>query len=1050
MTGASYSPLTALLQRIAGPSTRIGAGAHSYPRFAVFFRVLGRVELEDDSGKPITVRPMERRLLAVMLVDAGKIVSVDRVVDALWRDSPPSNPEAALQVHVSRLRKALPDPTVVTSRAPGYQLVLHTDQLDASVFEQLVREGEVAYELGDRRYAAERLGAAEGLWRGPAFAAYDGEEFVRPEASRLQQLRIVASALRFECLLDTGMPEAAIPELEVVVATHPFNERFATQLARALYADGRQREALGVLDRLRATLREELGVDPMPDTESIYEKMLGHDADLVARSAHSVSLEAVAVPVGGIAVDGDRGDFPSDRHRQHAGPPQPGVADRRRALSKVDSLPAQLTRFLGRDRELAEVGELLRKGRVLSILGVGGVGKTRLAAKVAEEVGGSTTGVMFVSLATHTDAGLVSQAVARALGIPEDVHDTPEEALQTFFLDRSGLLVLDNCEHLVVPMATLIRDLVTTCPDLTVITTSRRPLSLPGEITYVLQPLDVDDAAVHLFLDRAELAKPGFTAGADESTIRHICERLDGLPLAIEMAAARVRLLEPEEIARRLDQRFELLTGGAHLDYPHHMTLRATFDWSYHLLTEEEQWALRRLSVLHGGVTHDTAATLLTGASSPLETLLSLADQSWLQPRGRRFHMLETVTAYALERLRGEGEDEEASRAQAHIFAALVEQAEEQVAGESQREALDHMETELDNIRAALAWSLEHEPLLGARMTADLGPFWYTRGYLTEGRTWLTNALSIGVDPALGARLHMTVSKLAWEQYDFEEAYTSSQRARSLAEAAGDRTLLGRALAMVARNLIDRHDYESANQMLGEALGYLDGPTDEKWLADCYRWLGHTARYEGRLDEAVMYHRQAKELFFAAGIIDEGAEAYGAEGRDLFLLGDIEAAVTSARDTIEMFSGLQARVGVASGQVILAQILAFYPEHTADSLEAVSLYRDGLPVLLEAKDVEGVAQLLDGAVPLLVELGHASEAAEIWGAILDCHEKLEVPEIWRGNAPVVEKILEDALGADPETHVEAGRSMSIDEATGRVLGLFEQAADPATFGHHSA
>lgn len=987
---------------------------------------------------------MERRLLAVMLVDAGKIVSVDRVVDALWGDSLPSNPEAALQVHVSRLRKALPDPTVVTSRAPGYQLVLQPDQLDASVFEQLVKEGEVAYALGDRPHAAERLGAAEGLWRGPAFADYDGEEFARPEANRLQQLRIVASALRFECLLDTGMPEAAIPELEVVVATHPFNERFATQLARALYADGRQREALGVLDRLRATLREELGVDPMPDTESIYEKMLGHDADLVARSAHSLSPDAVALPVGGIAVDGDRDGVPSDRHRQHAGPPAPGVVDRRQAFSKVDSLPAQLTRFLGRDRELAEVGELLRKGRVLSILGVGGVGKTRFAVKVAEEVRGSTTGVMFVPLAAHTDAGLVSQAVARALGIPEDVYDTPEEALQTFFLDRSGFLVLDNCEHLVVPVATLIRDLVTTCPDLTVVTTSRRPLSLPGEITYVLQPLDVNDSAVDLFLDRAELAKPGFTASADESTIRHICERLDGLPLAIEMAAARVRLLEPEEIARRLDQRFELLTGGAHLDYPHHVTLRATFDWSYHLLTEEEQWALRRLSVLRGGVTHGTAATLLTGASSPLETLLSLADQSWLQPRGRRFHMLETVTAYALERLRSEGEDEEASRAQAHIFAALVEQAEAQVAGESQREALDRLEAEHDNIRAALAWSLEHEPGLGARMTADLGPFWYTRGHLTEGRKWLTNALTIGVDPALGARLHLAVSKLAWEQHDFEVAYTSSQRARSLAEVAGDRTLLGRALAMVARNLIDRHDYETANQMLGQALGYLDGPTDEQWLADCYRWLGHIARNEGRLDEAVIHHRRAKELFFAAGIIHEGAEAYGAEGRDLFLLGDIEAAVTSARDVIEMFRGLQARVGVASGQVILAQILAFRPEHAADSLEAVSLYRDGLPVLLETEDLEGVAQLLDGAVPLLVELGHASQAAEVWGAILDCHQKLELPEIWRGNAPVVERILEDALGADVETHMEAGRSMSIDEATTRVLGLFDQVADPAT------
>ena len=483
-------------------------------------------------------RGRQRALLGYLLLRANEVVAQDRLVDALWGESPPASAVTALHGYVSRLRRVLGAGRLET-RPPGYVLRVAPDELDLHRFRELL--------------AQDRHGEALALWRGPALADLAFEDFAQSEIARLEELRLSALEGRFEHELADGRHAELVGELAAAVRAHPLRERLAGQLMLALYRSGRQAEALEAYRDARATLVEELGLEPGEELSELQRRILVHDPGL---------------------------DLMRDRRRTE--------------------LPASLTSFVGRRRELEQVRALVvRPGvRLLTLTGAGGTGKTRLALEVARAVAGEfADGARFVPLAAVAEPELMPDAIAQALGLHQSRGQSIEDALKAFLAERELLLVLDNLEHLLeaTPLAT---ELLAAAPGLTILATSRTHLNLYGETEYAVPPLSAREEAVALFADRAAAVRPDF---AVTDVVAEICARLDGLPLAIELAAARIRTLTPAEILARLERRLELLAGGPRDVPARQRTLRDTLLWSYDLLAPVEQRLFARLAVFAGG-----------------------------------------------------------------------------------------------------------------------------------------------------------------------------------------------------------------------------------------------------------------------------------------------------------------------------------------------------------------------------------------------------------------------------------------------------------------
>jgi predicted ATPase/DNA-binding SARP family transcriptional activator len=580
------------------------------------FRILGPLEVDDGTGPVRIPGAKERALLADLLVHAGRVVSADRLIDDLWGDQPPGNPANTLQGRVSALRRALgPVAGVLVTRPPGYLLELDHEQVDAARFDRLVAEARRSA-ARDSPDAARQLDEALALWRGPALAEFADQPWAQAEAARLEELRLVAVELRAEVGLAAGRHSELVGELEALVAAHPHRERLRARLMLALYRSGRQADALRVYQETRAVLAEELGIDPSPELQRLHRGILTQDPSLDG---------AAAVPA--------------------TPPPR--------------NLPERLTSFVGRELELSEVGKLVEQHRLVTITGPGGAGKTSLAVELARQLGdGWPDGVWLVELAALRDPGLVPEAVIAALGIGEEPGvasgplAAPVERLAEFVRDKGLLLVLDNCEHLAGACAELVERLLRGAPGLKVLATSREVLGVPGEVRWPVPPLAVpEDAvaaealagfdAVRLFAERARMADPDFVLDADSGpAAAELCRRLDGMPLAIELAAARVRVLPTRELAARLHDRFRLLTGGARTADPRQRTLRATVDWSWELLEEPDRRLFRRLAVFAGGWTLDAAEAVCAGdgvaADDVLDGMVRLVDRSL--DRARHLH----------------------------------------------------------------------------------------------------------------------------------------------------------------------------------------------------------------------------------------------------------------------------------------------------------------------------------------------------------------------------------------------------------------------------
>jgi predicted ATPase/DNA-binding SARP family transcriptional activator len=675
--------------------------------------LLGPVEVETGDGAPVEVTGARlRTLLVVLALDPGRVVTTARLIDGVWGTEPPAEAGNALQALVSRLRRVLPEP-VVESAPAGYLLAVPPDAVDVHRFERLAAQGhrELA---GDPGRAARTLREAIGLWRGPALADVADAVFAQAPLARLAELRLAALGDRIEADLVAHQSDL-VAELESLVAEHPLHERFAGLLMRALVQAGRTGDALAVYARLRDALAGELGADPCADLATLHLSIL-------------------------------QGDAPR-QDRPHT------------------NLRAALTSFVGRDKDLARVSEMVGESRLVTLTGPGGSGKTRLATEVARALLDDVRDVWLVELAPVTDAADLPQAVLSALGLrlhapvatattlgglPEMTE--PIDRLAAALSTRSLLLVLDNCEHLVEPAAALANRLLGECAGLRILATSREPLGITGETLWPVDPLPLPPAgasrdeamtypSMRLLADRAGAVRPGFAV--DDRTglhMIHICRALDGMPLAIELAAARLRTLSPEQVATRLDDRFRLLTGGSRLALPRHQTLRAVVDWSWELLDDAERMLLRRLAVFSGGATLEAAERVCAGdhdlpAVDVLDLLSSLVDKSLvvLTDRGR-YRLLETIKAYGVERLAEADEVDRVRRAHVEYFGRFVEAAEPHLRRAEQVEWLDRLDEENDNINAALRATIAASDAWTAMwFLANVGYYWWVHGHKVEG-----------------------------------------------------------------------------------------------------------------------------------------------------------------------------------------------------------------------------------------------------------------------------------------------------------------------------
>ncbi|MFD5622652.1 BTAD domain-containing putative transcriptional regulator [Streptomyces yangpuensis] len=742
------------------------------------YLILGVTEARDETGAPLPIGGARlRALLAALALRAGHPVPVAELVDDVWGDAPPLDAPAALQALVARLRRALGGrDTVHAAPTGGYRLAADRDDVDLHRFTRLVARGD--RELAEDPAAAARtLRTALSLWRGPALAdlAEPGRtaHATAPEARRAVALR---RRIEADLLSGTTAPALLLPEIEALVHESPYDEPLRAQQLRALRAAGRPADALAAYERTRRALADALGTDPGPELTALHAELLhphppqppptlqaAPTPPTTAAPQHAANEQTAAPPQtlqpAAYPSAPPTSAYPPASQTAAADPQVAGNPSARPEALRGNLRP-RLNSFVGREPELAALHDDLARLRLVTLTGPGGSGKTRLAEHAAAahpEPG------WLVELARLDHPAAVPGAVLSALGLRENTLVARETPAPTAAADtttrlvehcahRSLLLVLDNCEHVVEAAAELAERLLTHCPGVRVLATSREPLGIPGETVRPVEPLPPDPAH-RLFADRGAAARAGFTVDEDPAAVAEICARLDGLPLAIELAAARLRLLTPRQIADRLDDRFRLLTSGARTVLPRQQTLRAVVDWSWDLLDEAERTVLRRLSVFAGGCDLAAAEAVCTDGTGPdvADTLGSLVDKSLVlaepyEDHGMRYRMLETIHEYAAERAAAHPADARATaRRHTTHFLAFAERAEPLIRSAAQLPWIRLVETELDNLRAALHTTTvdEGDAETAQRLAFALGWFWWLRNYRGEGAEWTTRILAL-------------------------------------------------------------------------------------------------------------------------------------------------------------------------------------------------------------------------------------------------------------------------------------------------------------------
>ncbi|MGA5305659.1 AfsR/SARP family transcriptional regulator [Nucisporomicrobium flavum] len=808
----------------------------------VVIGVLGALRVQVD-GRVVRLNGVRlQTLVAVLALDAGREVTRADLADAVWGDREPSAPDNALQALVSRLRRAVPE-LVVDSRPTGYRALIRPDQVDARRFEAQL---DAAREIPEPERRAAALREALALWRGAALPGLADAPVLRAHAARLNELRRSATEERIAADIADGRGAEVVPELEGLIAQFPLRETLRLYLMQALRAAGRHADALSAYEDARTELAEQLGADPSPTLQRTHLALL-------------------------------RDGFTAPEPPAPAAPPPPGPAPRGR-------LPIPLTPMVGRDDDVRALVRMVTGNRLVTVVGPGGVGKTRLAVEAGRSVvGGEADGGVLVDLGAVGDAGDVSRAILAACGAGDGgllfapagptARPSVADRLISVVSRRPLLLILDNCEHLLPAVAREAETLLASCPGLRVLATSRQPLGVRGEVLFPLAglatpapggPVTTQSPAVRLFVERGRAVRPAFAV--DERTAEQVgavCRALDGLPLALELAAVRLRSLSVAQLEARLQDRFDALFAGPDTVAERQRTLRTVVDWSWDLLDRPERVLARRMSVFAGPVDGDVVRRVCAGLDLPddigpgdVDRLLAgLVDKSMVQVDAERepprFRMLNTIRLYAVERLAEAGETRHLRLRHARVLAAIAEELEPQLRRDGQLHALAYLSSYVDDLNAALRWSIdEAPPEVPVRLVAMLEWFWLLGGRRAEGLEWTGRALALdGSAVPVHRALLCAVGALVYGAILGDpQGLACLREALELAERIGDRPGAGHPLVVLLGSMTSLLTGDSG-VMLAELRHHAGH--DDPWVRAQSRMLaGRTLMNLGRPGEA--------------------------------------------------------------------------------------------------------------------------------------------------------------------------------------------------------
>ncbi len=974
--------------------------------------LFGQFRAETETG-PIRLPTRKVESLLAYLVLHPEEHAREKLAALFWGDVADAHSRQSLRTATHMLRQQLGAQLLLADREtiqvnPAYPVWVDTREFENQA--QLIVGGLV-----------EPSGILE-LYKGDLLAEFY-DDWILPEREHYRQQYLDVLLQIAQHLRGQSEYARAIEFSRRVLEQDPANERAHQQLMFCYVATGDRTAALEQFEACRRVLQEELGVEPSPETIALYAWI--HQAHIEAKTRECL----------------------------------------------ITNLPIPLTSFIGRKEELAHVKTLLSgegawrgKVRLLTLTGAGGSGKTRLAIQIGMDLLESLKdGVWWVDLAPLFNETMVPHTVAKALGVRERPNQPVVETLKDHLRSMQLLLLLDNCEHLVRGCAQLAQVLLTTCPKLQLLATSREALGIDGETVWYLPTLSVPDLnhrpplsdlihydAIRLFTERAAAIKPDFKLTKQNApSVIQVCAQLDGIPLAIELAAARLKALTVEQVAERLVDRFNLLTGGSRTALPRHRTLRATLDWSYSLLSDKERLLFERLAVFTGGWTLPAGEAVCADEaiqrSEMLDLLSQLVDKSLLLVQGdhsqARYRMLETLRQYAVERLDEAGDREEMCHRHALYFAELAEKAEEGLRGPEMGVWIERLEMEHDNFRAALEWSLNHDvPETGLRFAGALGIFWRKRGYLREGLGWLESLLARSTDtpPRLRAKALAPAGWLVRDLGDYERATRLQEESLEIFRAAGDK--LGTIEVLIQRGIqaVYQNDLPQAFACLGESLALCEELGSRRERALSLLYLGHAALFNMQWDEKAKGRcEQALEVFQAMDDATEQAHAHIILGAGSHFEGDD----SRARDHLEVAVRLCLKAGDKRNLGWSTAVLSWIISLQAKAEEAWSVVQGALRLALELGEKTIAVNAIVFAALITADRSQVERAARLMAcafAVGDSFGFRPTPHLWAAVNPGLNAI-RAALG--PEAFAEAwaaGQAMTLEQAVVDVLGTSDR------------